>query len=187
MDRLNKPTDEQNIWNYFSSPDFIESKTYPELDELTIFKRMRITCFSDLVAAVALARPIADFVIVNFLTAKETYHKNKAKHPLNDILAETYGFLLYQEQIISIAYQIGGFTHDEAGNFRVALAKIQRNLIPEYKRHFLQKAVQKKITKKRGEEIFDMMEEYAPFAFRRSYAKGVALKYYRIAECSLYS
>lgn len=172
----------QKIWDFFSSSDFVECPHFKELENRNLFLQLKPSRFADLIAGVSLCRPIEDFVIENFLSAKETFQKHRDESILSEILVETYGFLLYREQIIQIAHQIGNFSLEEASIFRVALAREQCSKIPEFKGRFLKNVNDNNISQEKGRAIFNLLQKYAPFAFSHAYATTVAKKYYKIAS-----
>ena len=129
------------------------------------------TCFEDIVAINALYRPGPMNMIPSYLNRK------KAKVPveyifpeLEPILKETYGIIVYQEQVQQIAVEIAGYSYGEADILRRAMGKKNRFVMEKQKTRFLEGAKKKKCHLKKAEELFDLMSEFAKYGFNKSHA-----------------
>ncbi len=100
---------------------------------------------------------------------------------LEDILSETYGVILYQEQVMKIANVIGGFTLSEADMLRKAMGKKQQHIMNEMKPKFISNAIEKGYPKKAVEDLFLKMERFAEYGFNKSHSAGYSFITYRIA------
>lgn len=135
---------------------------------------------NDLAAMNALYRPgpmklIPDFIDKRFGKKKITY-----LHPLmENALKDTYGIIVYQEQVMQIAREVAGFTMAQADNMRKAMGKKIKEKMKEVKSEFIKGAVANKVSKKTAEQIFSLILDFADYGFNKSH--GVAysiLAYY---------
>ncbi|MCZ0932371.1 MAG: DNA polymerase III subunit alpha, partial [Oligoflexia bacterium] len=129
------------------------------------------TCFEDIIAINALYRPGPMNMIPDYLNRK------KARVPvkyifseLESILKETYGIIVYQEQVQQIAVEIAGYSYGEADVLRRAMGKKIRSVMAKQKNRFLEGAKKKSYNLKKAEELFDLMAEFAKYGFNKSHA-----------------
>ncbi len=94
---------------------------------------------------------------------------------LEPILAETYGVILYQEQVMQIASQIAGFSMAEADQLRRAMGKKKREVMEQQKKIFVERAVQRGVDKEKARELIETIEPFARYGFNKSHAAGYAL------------
>ncbi|MGA7720065.1 MAG: DNA polymerase III subunit alpha [Ignavibacteriaceae bacterium] len=145
-------------------------------------KKLKPTSLNDLAAMNALYRPgpmefIDDFIDRKFGTKKVEY-----LHPiLESILKETYGIIVYQEQVIQIANIVGGMSLAEADMLRRAMGKKDLAAMAEQKEKFVNGAVEKGITKKVAVEIFDAIDKFANYGFNKSHAVAYSFVAYQTA------
>ena len=129
------------------------------------------TCFEDIIAINALYRPGPMSMIPAYLDCKKG--KVPVKYPfpnLEPILKETYGVIVYQEQVQQIAVQIAGYSYGEADVLRRAMGKKIKSVMEKQKTRFLEGAKIKKYPVKKSEELFDTMAEFAKYGFNKSHA-----------------
>ena len=120
---------------------------------------------------------IDDFIDRKFGTKKVEY-----LHPiLESILKETYGIIVYQEQVIQIANIVGGMSLAEADMLRRAMGKKDLAAMAEQKEKFVNGAVEKGITKKVAVEIFDAIDKFANYGFNKSHAVAYSFVAYQTA------
>ncbi len=100
---------------------------------------------------------------------------------LEDILSETYGVILYQEQVMKIANVIGGFTLSEADMLRKAMGKKQQDIMEKMKPKFISNAIARGYPRKAVKELFTKMERFAEYGFNKSHSAGYSFITYRIA------
>ena len=100
---------------------------------------------------------------------------------LNPFLAETYGVIVYQEQIMQIAVRIAGFTMGEADLLRRAVSKKKREILNEERIHFTQSAVNNGFPENAAVEIYDLIVKFADYGFPKSHAVAYSLISYRLA------
>ena len=145
-------------------------------------KKLKPTCLSDLSAMNALYRPGPMQFIDDFIDRKFGLKKVEYLHPiLEPILKETYGIIVYQEQVIQIANIVGGMSIAEADILRRAMGKKDLKAMAEQKEKFVNGAVEKGITKKVAIEIFDAINEFANYGFNKSHSVAYSFVAYQTA------
>ncbi len=139
--------------------------------------------FEDLVALVALYRPGPMEWIPHYINNKRGRTKPQYLHPkLEPILAETYAIPCYQEQVMQIARDIGGFSMAEADELRKVMGKKLKDQVPIYRRRFVDGAIAHSgVTKKMAEEIFAFVEPFAGYGFPKAHAAAYAMITYQTA------
>ncbi|MCL4468848.1 MAG: DNA polymerase III subunit alpha [Deltaproteobacteria bacterium] len=138
-------------------------------------KKIKPSRFEDIIATNAIYRPGPMSWIDDFVRNKE---KGVATHKfsaLNDILRETYGVILYQEQVMKIASEIAGFTLLEADYVRKVIAKKEEENLPVLQKKFVGGAVNKGMKKADAEELFSQLRSFAEYAFNKSHSTAYAL------------
>lgn len=145
-------------------------------------KRLQPGSLSDLAAMNALYRPGPMDFIDDFIERKFGRRKVKYLHPvLEPILNETYGVIVYQEQVIQIANQVGGMSLAEADILRRAMGKKDILAMDEQKIKFLEGAVVKGISKNVAKEIFEAIFKFANYGFNKSHAVAYSYVAYQTA------
>ncbi len=150
--------------------------------EMTV--RIRPNCFEDLVAILALYRPgpLDSGMAEDYIKRKSGKEKVKYLHPLLEpILKDTYGVIVYQEQVMQTAQILAGYTMGEADILRRAMGKKDPEEMAAQRERFVSGAVAKKIDEKRAMEIFDQMETFARYGFNKSHSAAYALVSYQTA------
>jgi DNA polymerase-3 subunit alpha len=149
-----------------------------------ILRRYQPTRLEDLTALNALYRPgpIQGGMIDDFIARKHGKKKVAYDLPaLEEILAETYGVILYQEQVMQIANRLAGFSLGEADILRRAMGKKKREEMAAQKEKFLVGCQERKVPAKKAEKIFDLMAEFAGYGFNKSHSCAYALLAYQTA------
>ncbi|MCB0329512.1 MAG: DNA polymerase III subunit alpha [Bdellovibrionales bacterium] len=146
------------------------------ITEMTM--RLKPTGFDDLVAILALYRPgpLDSGMAEHYIERKNGREETEYLHPLmEDILADTYGIILYQEQIMQLARELAGYSLAEADLLRRAMGKKIPEEMAAQRTRFMEGALEKKIDEKAAKEIFDQMETFARYGFNRSHSAAYAL------------
>ncbi|HEY5996125.1 MAG TPA: DNA polymerase III subunit alpha, partial [Candidatus Deferrimicrobiaceae bacterium] len=140
--------------------------------------------FTHMVDMVALYRPgplnsgmVTDYIEVRHGRKKPTYMFPE----LEPILKDTYGVIVYQEQVMQIAVAIGGFTMGEADVLRKAMGKKKVDVMAKQKEMFLQGAAAKKFDPKKAEALFDLMAQFAEYGFNKSHSAAYGFVAYQTA------
>jgi DNA polymerase-3 subunit alpha len=149
-----------------------------------LLRRARPAVFSDLAALNALYRPgaldagtVEDYVRRRNGTARITYPLPELK----DILDDTLGILVYQEQVMLIAQRVAGYTLAEADLLRKAMGKKQKEVMQAEAEKFLSRCVAAKTPRKKAQEIWSLIEPFARYGFNKSHAVAYALLAYQTA------
>jgi len=149
-----------------------------------ILRRYQPSRLEDLTALNALYRPgpIQGGMIDDFIARKQGKKKVAYDLPeLQDILQETFGVILYQEQVIQIASRLAGYSLGEADLLRRAMGKKKKEEMAAQREKFLAGCAGRKIPARKAERIFDLMEEFAGYGFNKSHACAYALLAYQTA------
>ena len=145
-------------------------------------KQIRPSKFDDIVAVNALYRPGPMDSIPLYAKRKLGQEKITYEHPvLEPILKETYGIIVYQEQIMQIASQMAGFTFGEADLLRRAVSKKNREILQQERVHFVQKALQKGHTSEAATTVYDLIVRFADYGFPKSHAVAYSIISYQMA------
>ena len=140
--------------------------------------------FEEFTAIPALYRPgpIESGTMQQFIDRKNGLQKVKYLHPsLENALQNTYGVCIYQEQVMQIARDMAGFTLGEADILRSAMGKKDEALLKAQREKFIEGATKNDITQKEAEEIFDLLEPFARYAFNKSHTVAYSMLAYRMA------
>ncbi len=146
-----------------------------------VLRQMRPDRFEDLIAGVALYRPGPMANIPDYCRRKHG-EPWSAPHPdLHDILAETYGIMVYQEQVMQIAQRMAGYSLGAADLLRRAMGKKIRAEMDAQRETFLAGATARGIAPEKAAEVFDLMARFADYGFNKSHAAAYALVAYQTA------
>ncbi|WP_372622101.1 DNA polymerase III subunit alpha [Falsiroseomonas sp.] len=144
-------------------------------------RMMRPDRFEDLIAAVSLYRPGPMANIPAYCQRKHG-EKWEPPHPaIRHIVDETYGILVYQEQVMQIAQDLAGYSLGGADLLRRAMGKKIRSEMEAQRRIFVDGAVKNGVPEAKAGEIFDLMEKFAEYGFNKSHAAAYALVAYQTA------
>ncbi len=145
-------------------------------------KKLKPSRIEDLIAMNALYRPGPMSMIDDFIDRKYGRKKIEYLHPdLEPILKETYGIIVYQEQVMRIASDLGGFTLAEADLMRRAMGKKKIEVMAEQKKKFVDGCVNRGIDKKVAEQVADLIEKFASYGFNKSHSAAYAIIAYQTA------
>ncbi|QQG43837.1 MAG: DNA polymerase III subunit alpha [Candidatus Roizmanbacteria bacterium] len=134
-------------------------------------KDIKPTKISDVVAMVALYRPGPMDLIPTFIESKNNAKKIRYLHKdLKPILEETYGVPVYQEQVMSIAHDMAGYSMGEADSLRRAMGKKKKELMKKEKEKFIKGVITKGYTKSLAENIFNFIEKFASYGFNKPHS-----------------
>ncbi len=149
-----------------------------------LMRKLGPTSFDDVAALVALYRPgpMGENVHNHYADRKNGRQDVSFDHDdLRDVLDETYGLMIYQEDIMRVAQKIAGYSMTEADNLRKACGKKIREMIQAERSKFVDGAANSGYTRELGEALFDKIEPFADYAFNKSHAYGYALVAYQNA------
>jgi len=149
-----------------------------------ILGEMQPSRFEDLIAIIALYRPgpLGSGMVEDFINRKHGRQRIEYIDPrLKDILQETYGVVLYQEQVMRIASDLAGFSMGEADVLRRAMGKKKVKELMDQRDKFIAGAVQNNISAENATRLFDIMESFAGYGFNKSHSAAYALITYQTA------
>ena len=139
-------------------------------------KALKPTTFEDVIAMVALYRPGPMQFIDEFIARKRGKKKVTYYHPLmENALKNTYGIIVYQEQVMQISKDMAGFTGGQADTLRKAMGKKIAKMMKKMRIQFIDGSVVNGVQKQVAEKIFDDFENFAQYAFNKSHAACYAL------------
>ncbi|WP_427137133.1 DNA polymerase III subunit alpha [Psychrobacillus psychrodurans] len=145
-------------------------------------KQINPTKFEDVVAVNALFRPGPMESIPLYAQRKAGHAPVTYEHPiLEPILKETYGIIVYQEQIMQIASKMAGFTFGEADLLRRAVSKKNREVLQSERVHFVQKAIQKGHSEQSASAVYDLIVRFADYGFPKSHAVAYSVISFQMA------
>jgi len=176
------PIDDSKTYEMFSkgqTTGIFQFESAPMKEHL---KNLKPTSINDLSAMNALYRPGPMEFISDFIDRKHGRKPIEYLHPLlEEILSETYGIIVYQEQVIQIANKIAGMSLAEADILRRAMGKKDLEEMKRQKTKFVAGAVENKIPKKIAEEIFVVIDKFANYGFNKSHAVAYSFVAYQTA------
>ena len=181
--------------NHVSMDDPAAYRLLQEADTMGIFqlessgmramlRKLRIDCFEDLIAALAMYRPgpLESGMVDQYIDCKHGRSLPHYPHPLLEgVLKETYGVILYQEQVMQCASVLAGYTLGEADLLRRAMGKKKVEVMQEQRAKFLEGAARNGIEAKTAEGIFDLIEKFAGYGFNKSHSAAYAVIAYHTA------
>jgi DNA polymerase-3 subunit alpha len=145
-------------------------------------KELKPTTFTDIAAMVALYRPGPMEHIPTFIKAKHGEEQTRYPHPaLENFLKETYGVIVYQDQVLFIVRAFAGYSLGQADIFRKAMGKKIPEIMKKEKRHFLEGAQKNGYSAELAEQIFALIEPFAGYAFNKAHSFSYALIAYQTA------
>jgi DNA polymerase-3 subunit alpha len=145
-------------------------------------KRLKPDCLEDIIALVSLYRPGPMDNIPTYIARKHGKEKPEYLHPkLETVLRETFGVIIYQEQVMQIAQLLAGYSLGEADLLRRAMGKKIRAEMEAQRNIFVQRAVENGVAKPQATSIFDLIAKFAEYGFNKSHAAAYALIAYQTA------
>ncbi|MDC3156655.1 DNA polymerase III subunit alpha [Pelagibacteraceae bacterium] len=148
----------------------------------SVLRQLQPDRFEEIIAVVALFRPGPMDNIPSFCNRKHGREEIKYLHyMLEDVLKETYGIIVYQEQVMQIAQVLSNYSLGEADLLRRAMGKKIQKEMDMQKSRFIEGAVQNNINKKEAAKIFDLVDKFAGYGFNKSHAAAYALISYQTA------
>ncbi len=149
-----------------------------------ILKKLKPDCLEDIVAAVALYRPgpLEGGMVDDFIDRKHGKKKVEYPHPwLEKVLGDTYGVIVYQEQVMQIAQILGGYSLGGADLLRRAMGKKKPEEMAKQKEIFLEGARRQQVDAKIADQVFELMAFFAGYGFNRSHSAAYGWITYQTA------
>jgi DNA polymerase-3 subunit alpha len=154
-----------------------------------VVKRLKPSCFADMTALLAVYRPgpIESGMVDDFVERKNGRREIRYDHPwLEPILKETYGTILYQEQVMQIAQVLAGYSLGEADLMRRAMGKKKKEEMDKQRQKFVDGASAKGLETALAESIFNYIDKFAGYGFNKSHSAAYAVLSFRTAYLKTY-
>ncbi len=178
------PLDDNQVYKMLSKGNCVGIFQLESEGMRDLVKRLKPENIEDITALLALYRPgpLGSGMIEDFINRKKGIIKIKYPHPqLEPILKETYGVIVYQEQVMKIASELAGFTLGQADILRKAMGKKQKGVMEKQRELFVKGAQKNSIGKSTAAEIFDLIAYFAGYGFNKSHSVSYAFISYQTA------
>ncbi len=184
LDIDNIPMDDPDTFRLIQSGQTIGTFQLASPGMRALMKEMVPSKFEDLIALIALYRPgpLKSNMHKVFIDHKHGRVPVRYPHPcLEEILKETYGVIVYQEQAMKIAQVLAGYSGLEADELRKAMAKKKPEIMQRHRDKFIEGAVRQGIERKTAASIFDLIEKFGGYGFNKSHSTAYAFVSYQTA------
>lgn len=170
------PLDDQKTLEAFQQGDTVSVFQFESEGMQKLLKEAKPDRFEDLVALTSLYRPGPMDLIPDFIKRKHGLQQVNYIDPrIEPLLSETYGVMVYQEQVMQIAQVIGGYTLGGADLLRRAMGKKKPEEMAKHRQIFVQGAVKNSIPEDKAGKLYDDMEKFAGYGFNKSHAAAYSL------------
>jgi DNA polymerase-3 subunit alpha len=182
LDIYNLPLDDKKTFDLLAAGETTGVFQLESSGMRRYIKELKPTCFSDIAAMIALYRPGPMEHIPKFIHSKQGKEPISYPHPaLEKILEETYGVIVYQDQVLFIVRQFAGYTLGQADIFRKAMGKKKAEVMQQEKANFINGAKKLGYTEEIANTIFALIEPFAGYAFNKAHSVSYALIAYQTA------
>lgn len=176
------PLDDKKTYELFQKGDTTGVFQFESDGMKKYLKDLKPTEFEDLIFLNAAYRPGPMKYIPDYILRKQGKQKVEYIHDsLKDILENTYGFAIYQEQVINIAVKFGEYSLGEADILRRAMGKKKPEVMAKEKERFMEKSLKAGHTKKEAEAVFSYLEPFADYGFNKSHSASYSMIAYQTA------
>lgn len=199
IDLENIDYEDKEVLDMFSRAETLGIFQFESAGMRSFLKELKPNVFENLIAANSLYRPGPMDQIPTFVERKHDASKIEYIHPkVKDILEETYGVIVYQEQVMQIVRDVGGYSLGRADLVRRAMGKKEMTVMQEERHNFIHGeldengeiiisgAIRNGVDEKTASDIFDLMLDFANYAFNKSHSAAYALVAYRTAWLKYY-
>ena len=182
FDYENLPLNDTKVYRLFSEGKTEAVFQFESRGMQGMLRDAKPTRLEDLIALNALYRPGPMDLIPSFVARKHGREPIEYPHPLvADMLSETYGIMVYQEQVMQTAQILGGYSLGGADLLRRAMGKKKAEEMAEHRSSFRAGAAKNDISQAKADEVFDLMEKFAGYGFNKSHAAAYSLLAYHTA------
>ena len=178
------PLDDESVYELLQSGQTTAVFQLESFGMKELIKRLAPSCFEDIIALVALFRPgpLRSGMDKEFIDRKHGRARVEYLHPeLESVLSDTYGVILYQEQVMQIAQVLANYTLGSADILRKAMGKKDEKEMSRQRLNFINGAFNNGIDKNLSGSIFNLMETFAEYGFNKSHSAAYALVSYQTA------
>ncbi len=182
IDINNLPMDDKKTYELLQNANTLGVFQLESQGMQDVLKKIKPNVFEDIVAAIALYRPGPMKMIDDFIAGKHKSAFIEYAHPkLEPVLKETYGIMLYQEQVMQITHSLAGFSLGRADILRIAMGKKDEDLMEKQRKDFVDGAVKNGVKENVADKIFGQIKEFAGYGFNKSHSVGYASIAYQTA------
>jgi len=179
--------DDPKVYELFSKGDTTGIFQFESSGMKSWLTKLKPTKFEEIIAMNALYRPGPMDLIPDFIERKNGKQRVDYLFPeLEEILKETYGIMVYQEQVMQISIVVAGFTRGEADLLRKAMAKKDTEKLAKLGEDFISRAVKKGFDKQKVEKLFDQISKFGSYGFNKSHSAAYAFVAYHTAYIKTY-
>lgn len=174
------PLDDQSTYSMLSNADTVGVFQLESSGMRNVLRQVKPATFEEIIAVLALFRPGPMEFIPDYAKVKKEPEKVNYLHPdLEPILKDTYGFILYQEQIMQVASKFAGFSLGEADLLRRAVSKKKKVLLQEQRKKFVTGCLRQGYAEDLANLLYDWIVRFADYGFNRSHSAAYALIAYQ--------
>lgn len=178
---------DKKVLDLFSRGDTVGIFQFESDGMRNFLKKLKPSSFTDLYAALALYRPGPMGFIDEFIKRKESKEKiDYIDERLKDILQETYGIIIYQEQIMLLLIKMANYSFSEADNIRRAMSKKKEDIIIKEKEHFINNSISNGYSKEVAISTYEKILKFAEYGFNKSHSVSYAIIAYQQAYLKTY-
>ncbi len=182
LDIMRIPLDDAKTYALIRAVDTVGVFQLESEGMKNLIRKMQPNCFEDIVATIALFRPGPMENIPEYLDRREHPEKVDYIHPsLQPILQNTYGIMIYQEQIMQVAQTMAGFTLGKADNLRKAISKKKGEELRRMQAEFIQGALRKGYDEALAQKVYALIMKFANYGFNRSHSVAYGMIAYQLA------
>ena len=181
------PLDDENVLSIFKEAKTVGIFQFESAGMKNFLRRLKPSTFEDIFAAIALFRPGPASNIDTYINRK--YGKEKVEYldpSLEEILKNTYGIIIYQEQIMQIAVKLAGYTLGEADILRRAMSKKKKEILVSEEEKFINRSIENGYSKDTAKKVYDLILNFANYGFNRSHSVAYSVVAYKMAYLKYY-
>lgn len=189
MDIEKIPLDDKKVYELFSRGETVGIFQFESAGMRDYLKKLKPEHLEDISAMNALYRPgpLDSYMVDEYIERKRGFKEIKYEHPLLEtILKETYGVIVYQEQVIQIASELAGYSLSKADILRKAIGKKQASLLAQQKTEFIKGCKAHGVKDEIAGRIFELISTFGRYGFNKSHSVGYALVAYQTAYLKTY-
>ncbi len=181
VDIMHLPLDDSKTIALFANVETIGVFQFESDGMKNFLRKLKVKDFSDIIAAIALFRPGPMQNIDTYIAAREKQQIESIHPSLDDIVKETYGVLIYQEQIMQLAQRMAGFSLAKADSLRRAISKKHGDELEALKNDFTLGAKAKGYDEATITNVYDLIMKFADYGFNKSHSVAYAMIAYQLA------
>jgi DNA polymerase III subunit alpha len=182
LDLLKLPLEDKATYEMLAKADTVGVFQLESSGMRDAMRRLKPDRFEDIIALVALYRPGPMENIPKYIACKHGTERPDYLHPsLEGILKETYGVIIYQEQVLQIAQELSGYSLGNADILRKAMGKKDQKEMAAQRKTFIDGAVARGVPADQAAHIFDLVDRFAGYGFNKAHATGYALVSFQTA------